>query len=125
MILTSFCFWIQIKRKPFITEELNSLDLKASMIVIMTIFAGLFSSICDNLTLQTTLMIIIIIINVYFLALFFKAYFQIKLTFAKDSKMIRFINKNFVERFWREGTFFFSLLFSRLNIFRIRKFKKI
>jgi len=103
LILTGFCFWIQMKWQPFITKELNSLDSKASMIVIFTIFGGLFSTISEDPTLQTALMIIIIIINLYFLALFFKVYFQIRLTFAKETKILHFFNKSIVEKLWPKG----------------------
>ena len=91
LILTCLCFWIQVKRKPFITDELNSLDLKGSVVMIITIFGGLFSSICDNSTLQTILMVVIILINVYFLVLFSKIYFQIQLllAFGNDSKIFQ------------------------------------
>ena len=100
LILTCLCFWIQVKRKPFITDELNSLDLKGSVVMIITIFGGLFSSICEDLTLQTILMVIVILINVYFLALFLKTYLQIKLTFVKDSKFRLF---KLFGNYWTKG----------------------
>ena len=106
LILTSFHFWIQIQWEPFITKELNSLDLQSSLIVILTIFGALFCSVCQDLTLQNILMDLIILINVYFLGLFLKAYLQIKLTFAKNSKLINFFNKYFAEKFWKKGPLF-------------------
>ena len=103
LILICSSFWIEKNLKPFLTDELNSLDLKASIVMILTIFGGLFSSICDDSTLQTILMMIVIIINVYFLVLFVKVYIQIKLIFPKKSKLYVFVT-NLFERFWREGT---------------------
>ena len=70
LILTVFGLWMQINWQPYITDELNSLELKASIIVSITIFGGLFSSVCNDLILQTILMIIIILLNIYFLCLF-------------------------------------------------------
>jgi len=116
LIFTCFCYWIQIRWKPFITEELNSLDLKASMITIITIFAGLFSLVCENSTLQTILMVVVLVLNVYFMLLFFKTYFQIHLSFAKDSKLFRFINK-LVEKIWSGGLLIFFLYVFPLNYF--------
>jgi len=109
LILTCLCFWVQMQWNPFITEELNSLELKASIIMIMTIFGGLFSSVCEDSTLQTILMVLIILLNVYFIALFFKIYLQIQLSFAKNSKLLLFLSKA-VAKFWSEGSFSKNLL---------------
>jgi len=106
LIFTCLCFWIQMNWKPFITEELNSLDLKASVIMIMTIFGGLFSSVCGDQTLETILMAVIILINAYFLLFFVMIYFQIHLLLAKESKVITFL-KNTIEKFWSQGIIFY------------------
>jgi hypothetical protein len=95
-----------MKWKPFITEELNNLDLKASLITIMTIYGGLFSSVCGISTLQQILMALIIMLNSYFLALFVKKFIQIKLSFAEKSKFTRLVS-NIIEKFWKKGQFFF------------------
>jgi len=110
LILICFCFWIQMKWEPFITKELNTLDLRASMITILTKNGGLFSSICDDSTLQTFLMILIILFNVYFLALFLKTYIQAYLTFAKDSKFMLLFKKK-VQKYWSGGNFFLKIPF--------------
>ena len=111
LILICFCFRIQMKWKPFITQELNSLDLRASMIMIITIFGGLFSSVCEDSTLQTILMVVIILINVYFLVLFSKIYFQIQLllAFGNDSKIFLYLKKQ-AEKYWSHGIFLYCFL---------------
>ena len=114
LILICFCFWIQMKWKPFITKELNSLDLRASMIMILTIFGGLFAMICDDSNLQTILMILIILFNVYFLALFFKTYIQTYLSFAKDSKLLLSFQRK-VQKYWSGGSFYFKIPFTSNN----------
>ena len=112
LILTFFGLWMQINWHPYITDELNSLELNASMIVSITIFGGLFSSICHDLTLQTILMIIIILLNIYFLCLFFKHYIQAQMNFAKDSTLMsKMSNSGFVAKLWKEGLYFISLKF--------------
>jgi len=94
-----------MKWKPFITEELNTLDLKASLITIITIFGGLFSSVCGDSSLQQFLMVLMIMLNSYFLALFVKMFIQIKLSFAEKSKLARWISK-IIEKIWKKGLFF-------------------
>ena len=106
LILTCLCVWIQSKRKPFITYELNILDLKASMIMVLTIFGALFSSICEDSTLQSILMVIVIFINAYFLVLFFIAYLKIQLAFVKDSKFkLTLLFKKTFEKYWGKVIF--------------------
>jgi len=90
-----------MKWKPFITEELNTLDLKASMIMIITIFGGLFSAVCEDSSLQTILMVLLILFNVYFMALFVKIYIQIKFSFAKNTKFSLYFEK--IEKYWTSG----------------------
>ena len=115
LILTCLCFWIQMKCEPFLTEELNTLDLKASLIMIITIFGGLFSSICENYRIQIFLMAVIMLINVYFFISFLKTYILIKICFAKDSKFIIFLKTNLFEKYWNEGflCYYFLYIFYR------------
>lgn len=105
LILAAVYLWAQIKWHPFVTDELNSLDLKASVMMIITIFGGLFSSVCDNYKLQKMLMIFIIFLNIYFILIFCLQYFQIQMSFAKDNKVKVFIQSKIVEKFWKNGTF--------------------
>ena len=85
LILNCICLYFQNKNKPFISNHLNSLDLKASLIMTITIFCGVFSSACDDPSLQTFLMVFTLLINCYFLTLFVKNYFIWKLSFPDNS----------------------------------------
>lgn len=108
LIFICFCFWIKMNQKPFINEKLNSFDLQASIVMILTIFSGLFSSVCENSALQIILMILTIIMNINFLLIFIKNYFQIKLFFTGDTKIktILFLKSKF-EQYWSKGILIF------------------
>ena len=81
----------QTHAKPFFSKELNDLNLKANIVMMSTIFLGLFSSVCDSLNLQKTMMIVCLLINIYFLIVFFKVFFIVKFHFSK--KKSKFIVK--------------------------------
>ena len=123
LILNCFCFWIQMTVEPFISDDLNNLDLKASFITIITIFLGLFSSVCENYTLQKILMVIVILVNVYFVALFAKMFITVKFYFAKESKLVNSF-KALAEKIFTKGTSLILLSLSILKFFRFSKLKK-
>ena len=87
LILNVICLYMQIQWKPFITNYLNSLDLKASFIMTITIFCGVFSSACENDSLQTFLLFFILVLNCYFLIFFLRTYFILKMSFSDNSKL--------------------------------------
>ena len=109
LILICNCGWlfVQWKSKPFITDELNALDLKASFIIIATLFAGLFSSLCQNVVLQIILMAFIIIINSFFLLLFLRDYLFLQLSMSSNIK-VHFI-ETLIKKFWKIGDCFFFI----------------
>ena len=74
--------------KPFITDSLNSLNLKANLTMMITIYLGIFSSISKDIALETTLMSCVVIVNAYFLAVFFKNYICIKFVLSKKKRVI-------------------------------------
>ena len=90
LILNFICLYFQLNWKPFITDDLNSLDLKASIIMSIIIFCGLFSSICNDPNLEMFLLVFVLVVNCYFLILFLKKYIilQIALSTSKISKSI-------------------------------------
>jgi len=96
LILCIICFWFQIQNSPFITPELNNLDFQATGIMIITVFAGLFSSISQAETLQIILLIIVLVLNIYFMLIFLRNFFLVK-TFAtnKNNKILVFFKEVF------------------------------
>ena len=106
LILSIICFWFQIKYSPFITPELNNLDFQGTGIMIITVFAGLFSSISQNEALQIILLVLILILNIYFILKFLKTFLLVQ-TFAtdKNNKFLVFFKKLF-EKYFLKGLFF-------------------
>ena len=101
-IICSIFFAAQIYDRPFSYEELNSLNFKANIIMLITIFFGIFSSICEDSTLQTLLMSIVVSINLIFFLVFGKTYLCIMYVNSKNS----FLSKRFgflLEKFFRKG----------------------
>ena len=104
LILCFLLFWAQVKYKPFITNELNDLNLKSNFIMIITILLGLFSSMFQDITLQILLLILLLGLNIYFMMFFIKGYLQLKMVVTKKSKFFDIINKK-LGRFWSKGIF--------------------
>ena len=107
IIILSISFAAQIYYKPFLNKELNDFNLKANIVMIVTVFFGLFSSVCADNTLQIILLIAIILINFYFILLFFQKYLTLKIG-TKDHSLKCFIKfKNVLSKSFQKGTFFF------------------
>ena len=93
-ILCSIFFAAQIHDQPFLSQDLNDLNFKANLMVMLTLFFGIFSSICQDVLLQTLLMSIVVLVNLYFLLSFAKYYLCIQyVTRDENSKINVFIEK--------------------------------
>ena len=92
-IVCSISVVAQIHDKPFLTKELNSLNLKANIVMMITIFMGLFSSVCGDPFIQTVLMIAVVLFNGFFLLIFFQNYLVINFATAKNSRYLELIYK--------------------------------
>lgn len=77
---------LQVRESPFITYELNSLDFLATLIIIVSLFGGIFASLSENSALTQIIMIIIFLLNIYFLYLFFSDYIIMLLILRKANK---------------------------------------
>ena len=74
IIILGAIFAFQLKQKPFLTKELNYLDFLSNVIIIMTIYGGLFASISSNMVISSLVMLFLLIFNIYFLCIFLKEY---------------------------------------------------
>ena len=103
LILCIICFWFQIKYSPFITPELNNLDFKATGIMIITIFVGLFSSISQTEILQIILLVCILFLNIYFMIIFLIKFslLQMLTTTNINNKVFSFFKK--IEKYFIKG----------------------
>ena len=99
-------FWLQIQYKPFLTEDLNQFNDLTAIIMILTIFLGVFSTVSKDLQLQTIILTMIIFINTYFLLVSIKKIFILKISMDDSSTMIKYIRKN-AESIWRKGLEYF------------------
>lgn len=86
-----FCFIIcaiyllaQIKSQPFMNQELNDFSLKSSVILLINIFLGIFSSVSHDLNFSFILFTFLSIFNLLFVILILKKYFVIQLLTKKN-----------------------------------------
>lgn len=105
LIIFLLSFWAQMKFKPFITDELNNLNLYSNFVMILTILLGLFTSLCQNDFLETILLVSLILLNIHFIYIFLKNYFQLKMVAGSNSKVFGFLNKH-LEKVWTKGIIF-------------------
>ena len=114
IIIIGISFWLQYYYEPFISAELNSLNFDSSLIMLSTIFLGLFSSICEDLVLQQILLAVVISLNIYFFLEVAKIFLVLKFSFPiNDGKIMRILSK-IVHKFLGKGTFGFLFVISLL-----------
>ena len=109
LIICSFSFWLQLKYEPFITKELNALNFKATLLMNLTIFLGLFASISNDNTLEIILLVVLFLLNFWFFLMFLKNYIILKIGSSENTKIIEKI-KEFLKRFWSKGIFYYLIL---------------
>jgi len=93
ILICIFSFYGQFKTQPFITNDLNHLNLIGNVIMILTLLFALFSTICEDITMQILLLIALIIFNCYFLLLIIKSCLFFKLFIDKNSKISKKFEK--------------------------------
>lgn len=95
IIILFLLFMVQIIHPPFITKELNNLEYLSTMIILITVFGGLFTSISQKDSITETSTIIIFLLNLYFIFSFYKNYLLLLLILRLDdkSKNMDFTNK--------------------------------
>jgi len=100
LVLNSIFLGLELKIKPFATHELNSLNWISNLMMIITIFGGLFSSINQqSVIVPLIIMVLLMVLNIYFILLFFRNYIQIQLCFHKKTNKLGEI----FGRFWLLG----------------------
>ena len=116
MIVCSVLFWAETHYKPFISSELNNLNFDSSLIMLLTIFLGLFSSICDDLAIQEIIIVVLLILHIYLFLKIAKILVLLKCLFANSrSKIFDYLNK-MARKNLPKGTLNENLVF---NFFRI------
>ena len=124
LVLCTLSCYAQIKDQPFITDELNDLNFKANFVMILTIFVGLFSSICRDYNLEIFLMIVLVFFNCFFISVFVKNYLAIKIITSKNTNKFYKALEHIFNKNWKNGKLlFFFILF--LFYFRSCQIKKI
>ena len=81
LLLISLFFGLELRFKPYGIPELNSLNLVANLVMMITIFGGLISSINQQTNLSFVLMIVIMGLNLYFILLILEMFHSDKNTF--------------------------------------------
>jgi len=105
----------EMKFQPFITKELNSLEYKATSIMIITIYGALFSSSNQQSILEILIMIFIFGFNIYFILLFGLSYLEIYLTFPSNSKFFNLLQRIFGKMRGNRIFYFFLIKFIWFN----------
>lgn len=85
-IVCSIYLWAQIKYKPFLNEEMNNFSLQTSIMMLINIFLGLFSSISKDFSLMFALLVVLALINIIFIIGIFKKYLILQLITIKNTK---------------------------------------
>ena len=100
LILNLIFLGLELKFQPFATPELNSLSWISNLMMIITIFGGLFSSINqESVIVPLIIMVLLMVLNIYFILVFFQNYIQIQLCFqTKTNKLTEIFG-----RFWLSG----------------------
>ena len=97
LIICSILGYFQMKYKPFITKELNDLNKKSSLIIILSIYLALFMSFCQDLNLEIALLVLLLAGNSLFNLITMMNYLKLKIVLSKKSKFFSFL-KNFVKK---------------------------
>jgi len=80
ILITLFIsLWQQAKENPYITDDLNALDFKATLISFLTIFAGFFSYESNNNIVEAIVLIFVGFLNVYFVLVWIRKIIVIKI----------------------------------------------
>lgn len=86
-IISAIYLWAQIHFQPFMVDELNDFSSKASVIMLITIFLGIFSSVANDNLLILILFIFLLTINIIFVIIMLKNYFLLQLLLCKNWKL--------------------------------------
>lgn len=109
-IVLSLSFWGQLKSKPFLTESMNSLNFKATILMMVSIFFGLFCTLSQDTNIQIICFTVLVIANVYFFSIFIKEYLLLKIVLLDEkSFIIVFLKKH--NLFTKRIYIFFCLLY--------------
>ena len=83
LLILFISLWQQAKENPYITDDLNALDFKATLFTFGTIFGGLFAFECQTIVIESSVLILIFFINIYFIYLWIRKMMILKLPFFK------------------------------------------
>lgn len=93
-IILSLSFWGQLKTKPFLTDDFNDFNLRATVLMMVSLFFGLFCTLSQDQTIQYISFIVLLAANIIFFANFIKAYMIIQIsTLDEKSALHSYINK--------------------------------
>ena len=93
LVILFISLWQQAKDNPYVTDDLNSLDFKATLFTFGTIFTGLFSFECQSTVIETIVLIFVFFINIYFIYLWIKKMIILKLPlFRKYQEKSKWMN---------------------------------
>lgn len=84
------CFLLllaQIKYKPYMNTDLNKFSLNTSIVILINIFLGIFSSVANDNILILILFIVLVIMNIYFVLIMLKNYLILQLILNKNFKL--------------------------------------
>ena len=97
-------FYGQFITKPFITDDLNQVNLNSNVIMILTLLFALFSAICENTAMKIIFMVFLTCLNCYLIFIIGKSCLTLKLLYTNNSKLLNFINKTF-QKFFKNSEF--------------------
>ena len=130
MLITLFIsLWQQAKENPYITDDLNALDFKATLFLFCTIFAGFFAFESNTSFVEAIVLVFVLLLNVYFVWIWIRKMIVLKISLLgkyKDRRCLKFCLK-YLEKleeglFLQISDFFHFLFFAVFQFLRFFKF---
>ena len=85
--------WMQSLDSPFISDDLNSLDFKATFVAFVTMFGGLLAVAADSEFTEIFMTVIIFLANISFLYHWIRRMFILHLPICLESKYLKCVHK--------------------------------
>lgn len=123
LLILSISLYFQKRLSPFNSEELNTMELRSSIVSLTTLYFGFFNYLVKSQATRVILFLIVIFVNAFFLG-----YWGMKMLLVNISKLhlcLKFLVKKYFptylgtyKNFFSRSSFFFVSWFSFIFLFR-------
>jgi len=113
LLILSISLYVQRKLNPFNTDDLNTMELRSTLVSLSTLYFGFFNYLVSSDATQAILFLIVVVVNAYFLL-----YWGFKMVLVNISKLhlcFKALLKRFLPRYLLLYKAFFKA--SNFNLF--------